>query len=129
MLKLQKMCEFPQLPTELNFQIWEYIESEYRQKVRALKDRVMRQLLQKTIYIRKFLKIKDFKDHWYIVHFPEHMGQRGAILSSWDYYPYLDGRIMKCIFNVNLHQRSHRLRFYHVLDDILSLDESQAPID
>ena len=41
MLKLQKIYEFPQIPAELNCLIWEYIESEYRQRAHAIKDKVM----------------------------------------------------------------------------------------
>ena len=114
MLKLQKIYEFPQMPAELNYHIWEYIESEYRQKVRAVFDNVMRQLLQKTRVIWELHNTNLIKDHWHIIHMPDHMQRNKMVLSAWEYSSHRR-RSMKCTFNVNFDQRIHRSRFYETL--------------
>ena len=93
---------------------------EYRQKVRAIKNRVMRQLLQKTKSILQSFDSKDFKDYWHITYVPEHICNDKKILSTWDCVPF-DKRIMKCVFNINVDQMLHRVSFSKSIRYIASL--------
>ena len=114
MLKLQKIYEFPQIPAELNCLIWEYIELEYRQRARAIKDKVIQQLLQKTRAIWELHNTDLIKDDWHIIHMPDHIQRNKMVLSAWEYSSHRR-RSMKCTFNINFDQKIHRSHFYETL--------------
>ena len=87
------------------------------QDVRAIKDRVMRQLLCKTRDILESFDHLHYADHWYIIHTAEHLGINKMLPSLWTYVSH-DKCIIKCIFNANIHQRLHRLRLSGALNQI-----------